>query len=125
MTCYSVQGNNTQLLHLALLKIKFNCQIYIEHWPVLRRWLQFPAGSWRVSASGQTSGQCNHSINSQLYLNNSKNCNRNVFPRSPHRFMSSSSFPLGSQGKNGGTFGFCHNPIPKFNYMTQLELISA
>lgn len=83
------------------------------------------AGSWRVSASGQTSGQCNHSINSQLYLNNSKNCNRNVFPRSPHRFMSSSSFPLGSQGKNGGTFGFCHNPIPKFNYMTQLELISA
>lgn len=49
MTCYSVQGNNTQLLHLAFLKIKFNCQIYIEHWPVLRRWLQFPAGSWRVS----------------------------------------------------------------------------
>lgn len=83
------------------------------------------AGNRRISASGQTWSQYNHFINSQLQEYNSKNCNRNVFPRSPHHFMSSPSFPLGSQGKNGDTFSFCHNPIPKFNYMTQIELISA
>lgn len=37
---------------LSFIKIKLNYQIHIKHWPVLRRWLQFPAGSWRVSGQG-------------------------------------------------------------------------
>lgn len=45
------QYSATSLL-LALLRIKLNHQIHIKNWPVLRRWLQFPAGSWRVSGQG-------------------------------------------------------------------------
>lgn len=56
MCCYTLLCTRKQYpatsLHLALLKIKLNYQIHIKHWPVLRRGLQFPAGSRRVSGQG-------------------------------------------------------------------------
>lgn len=51
LLCTRKQYSATSL-HWALLKIKLNYQIHIKHCPVLRRWLQFPAGSWRLSGQG-------------------------------------------------------------------------
>lgn len=51
LLCTRQQYSATSLL-LALLRIKLNYQIHIKHWPFLRRWLQFPAGSWRLSGQG-------------------------------------------------------------------------